>query len=213
MGAAALFSPLASIANILVRNTMGPVHIESIDCDVEIEPGRKVAQIETVRLLSDTIEPGRELKAFVTVKPFKGERELIEVSIPIPSDFPEGPSELVVCDAGNSIRRRFRNNPSLLEPRDLEGVLSTIRIQTEPKRNAVYVQVPSPERGLSIKGQDLPNLPGSVRAVFASKREAPTPPYRNDMVRVVPVVWVMEGMQSLRFTVAKDAGLSLSLYH
>jgi hypothetical protein len=213
MGAAALFSPLASIANILMRNSMGPVHIESIDCDVQIEPGRRIAQIETVRLLSDTVEPGHELKAFVTVKPYKGNRETIEVSMPIPADFPEGPSELVVCDAGNSIRRRFRNNPSLLEPRDLKGVLNTIRIQTEPKRNALYVHVPSPERGLSIKGQDLPNLPGSVRAVFASRRETSIPPYRNDMSRVVPAVWVMEGMQSLRFTVAKDAGLSLSLYH
>jgi len=212
MGASALFSPLASIVNILVRNTMAPVRIESIDCDVQIEPGRKVAQIESVRLLSDTIEPGHELKGFVTVKPYKGERELVEFTIPIPSDFPEGPSEVVVCDASNSIRRRFRNNPALLEPRDLDGVLSTIRIQTEPKRNAVYVHVPAPERGLSIKGQDLPNLPGSVRAVFASKRETPTPPIRNDMVRVLPVVWVIEGMHSLRFTVAKDAGVSLSLY-
>jgi len=212
MGASALFGPLASIVNILVRNNLGPVHIESIDCDVQIEPGRKVALIESVRLLSDTIEPGHELKAFVTVKPYKGNRELIEVSIPIPNDFPEGPTEVVVCDAGNSIRRRFRNNPSLLEPRNLEGFLTTIRIQTEPKRTAVYVHIPSPERGLSIKGQDLPNLPGSVRAVFASKRETPTPPIRGDLIRVLPAAWVMEGMHSLRFTVAKDAGLSLSLY-
>ena len=34
-----LFSPLASIVNILVRNSMAPVRIESIDCDVQIEPG------------------------------------------------------------------------------------------------------------------------------------------------------------------------------
>src|SRR5262249_10807219 len=115
-GAMALFGPLASIVSILARNTMAPVRIESIDCDVEIEPGRKVAQIESVRLLSDTVEPGKELKALVTVKPYKGDRETIAASIAIPQDFPEGQSEVTVCDAGNSIRRRFRNNPSLLEP-------------------------------------------------------------------------------------------------
>jgi hypothetical protein len=43
MGASALFSPLASIVNIMVRNSMAPVRIEAIDCDVQIEPGRKVA--------------------------------------------------------------------------------------------------------------------------------------------------------------------------
>jgi hypothetical protein len=213
MGAAALFSPLASLVNILVRNSMAPVRIEAIDCDVQIEPGRRVAQIESVRLLSDVVEPGRELKAFVTLKPYKGERETIEVAIPIPAEFPEGACEAVFCDAGNSVRRTFRNDPALLEPRDLDGVIRTIKVQTEVKRTELYVHVPSPERGVSVKGQALPDLPGSVRAVFASKRESPVAQLRSDMVRRVPSHWVLEGASSLRFTVAKDAGLSLSLYH
>jgi hypothetical protein len=212
MGPAALFSPLASIAGILVRNAMAPVRIESLDCDVEIEPGRKVAAIETVRLLSDTVEPGQELKGFVTLKPFKGERETIEISLPIPADFPEGPCEATFCDAGNSVRRAFRNDPALLEPRDLAGILQTLRVQTGPKRTAVYLHVPAPDRGVSVQGQALPNLPGSVRSVFASKREVPVSPVRSDMVRVVQASWVVEGSQTLRFTVVKDAGLSLSLY-
>ena len=210
MGAAALFSPLASMVNILVKNSMAPVRIESIDCDVQIEPGRKVAQIEAVRLVSETIEPGHDLKAIVTLKPFKGERETVELAIPIPADFPVGPSEAVFCDASNSIRRKLRNDPAVLEPRDLDGVIRTIRLQTEPKRTAVYAHIASPERGLSVQGQSLPNLPGSVRAVFASKREVPASPIRADMVRAAPTGWVVEGMQSLRFMVAKDAGLSLS---
>jgi SpoIVB peptidase S55 len=212
MGAALLFTPLASMVNILLRNNMGPIRIESVDCDVNIEPGRRIASIESVRLLSETIEPGHDLKAFVTLKPHKGDRTTIEVSIPIPSDFPEGAAEFHVCDAVNSIRRSFRNNPSLLEPHDLEGVISALRLQTEPKRTALYIQVPAPERGLTVKGQPLPNLPGSVRAVFTSKRETPSPQIRSDIVRVLPAEWVIEGSQSLRFTVAKDAGLSLSLY-
>ena len=75
---------------MLVRNPMAPVRIESIDCEVEIAPGRKVAAIESVRLASDTVEPGQDLKAFVTLKPFKGEREIVEIVLPIPADFPEG---------------------------------------------------------------------------------------------------------------------------
>jgi hypothetical protein len=212
MGAAALFNPLASIVNILARNSMATVRLESIDCDVSIEPGRKVAIIESVRLLSDVIEPGQELKAFVTLKPYKEERQTIEMSLPIPSDFPEGPCEAVLCDMGTSLRRRFRNDPALLEPRDLDGVIRSIRIQTEPKRNGVYLHIPSPERGLTIKGQELPNLPGSVRAVFASKREVPLAPIRTDLVRSKSTPWVVEGTLSLRFAVVKDAGLSLSLY-
>jgi hypothetical protein len=212
MGPSALFSPLASIVNILVRNAMAPVRIESVHCDVEIEPGRKAATIESVRLLSDTVEPGHELKGFVTLKPFKGERETVAISLAIPADFPEGACEATFCDASNSVRRAVRNDPVLLEPHDLAGILHTLRVQTEPKRTAVYLHVPAPDRGVSIQGQALPNLPGSVRSVFASKREVPVAPVRSDLVRLVPTSWFVEGAQTLRFTVVKDAGLSLSLY-
>ena len=135
MGASALFNPLASIVSILVRNSMGPVRVESLDCEVEIEPGRKVAVIESVRLLSDTVEPGQELKGFVTLKPYKGERETIEISLPIPTDFPEGACEATFCDAASSVRRAFRNDPSQLEPRDLSGLIRTLKVQTAPKRH------------------------------------------------------------------------------
>jgi hypothetical protein len=212
MGPAALFNPLASIVNILVKNAMAPVRVESVHCDVEIEPGRRVAAIESVRLLSDTIEPGQTLKGLVTLRPFKGERETIEVSMPIPTDFPEGSHEVTICDAASSVRRVVRNDPGLLDPHDLPGLLRTIKVQIEPKRTGVYLLIPAPEKGVSIKGQALPNLPGSVRSVFASKREGPLPSVRSDMTQVVPSRWVIEGSQTLKFTVVKDAGLSLSLY-
>jgi hypothetical protein len=111
----------------------------------------------------------------------------------------------------SSIRRRFRNEPLLTEPRVLKTFMSAIRVQTESKRTAIFAHVPAPERGLAIKGQELPNLPGSVRAAFASKKEVPVLPIRCDLTKVTPTSWVVEGMHSLRFTVAKDAGLSLSL--
>jgi hypothetical protein len=210
-GASALFSPLASVVNILVRNPMAPVRIERIDCSIEIEEGRKVASIESVRLLSDTVEPGKDLKASVVLRPFKGERQTVEIALAIPPDFPEGTHEAVFGDLATSIRRRFRNEPALAEPHSLDAMLRSIHLQTEPKRTAVYAHVQAPERGLSVAGQDLPNLPGSARAAFASKREVPATSIRSDLIQVAATPWVIEGAQTLRFTVAKDAGLSLSL--
>jgi hypothetical protein len=71
--------------------------------------------------------------------------------------------------------------------------------------------VATPEHGLSIKGQPLPNLPSSVRAAFTTKREAPATAVRSDLIEYGGTSWVVEGSHSIRFTVAKDAGLSLSL--
>ncbi|WP_250846653.1 SpoIVB peptidase S55 domain-containing protein [Aquisphaera insulae] len=209
-GASTLFGPLAAIANMLVHNPLEPIRIEEIECLVEIEPGRKVATIESVRLLSDTVEPGKALRAFVTLKPFKGEREILEVELPIPADFPEGAHEALFTDVSGSIRRRFRNEPPLSEPRDLATFMRSIRVQTEPRRTAVYGHVATPERGLAVGGHELPNLPGSARAAFASRKEVAPQPIRSDLITARPVGWVVEGSQSLRFTVARDPGLSLS---
>jgi hypothetical protein len=209
MGAAAMFGPIASIVNILLRNSMTPVRIESIDCDVAIDPGRTVAAIETVRLASDRLEPGQTLRAFVTLKPFKGDRQTVEVALPLPVDLPEGAYEASVCDMANGLRRQVRNEPSLMEPRDLDGVLKAIHVQTAPRRTALSLHVPLPDRGLAVQGQVLPNLPGSVRAVLTTNRQSPEPAVRADLVQTADTPWVVEGTQTLRFTVVKDAGLSI----
>jgi hypothetical protein len=208
MGPALLFSPVANMVNLLVRNAMASVRIESLDCEVEIAPGRTLAEVESVRLDSDRLEPGETLRATVTVKPYKGDRQTVEVALPLPADLPEGTYEAALCDMGQSLRRRLRNEPSLLEPRDLAGILRILRLQAEPKRTALYLHVPLPDRGVAVEGQALPNLPGSARAVFTNGRQTPPAPVRADLIQVVETPWVMEGAQSLKFTVVKDADVT-----
>lgn len=209
MGPAALFSPVASIVNILVRNAMAPVRIESIDCDVEIDSGRTVAQIESVRLATDRLQPGETVKASVILKPFKGERQTVTLDLALPADLEDGTYDVSVCDMVNSLRRRLRNEPALTEPRDLAGVLKTIQFQVGPRRTGLYLHVTLPDRGLAIQGQALPSLPGSARAVLSTSRQSPEPPVRTDLIAVADTPYVVEGLQTLRITVVKDTGLSL----
>jgi hypothetical protein len=209
MGAATLFSPIASMVNILVRNGLAPVRIESIDCEVEISSGRTVATLEEVRIASDRLEPGQTLKAVATIKPFKGREQTVAVSLPLPADLPEGNYEATLCDMGASLRRKIRNEPALMEPRDLDALLGTLRLQIEPKRTAIYLHVPLPDRGLTVEGQALPNLPGSARSVFNTHRQTQDTALRADLIQTADTPYVIEGSQSLRFTVVKDAGLSV----
>jgi hypothetical protein len=208
-GPAALYSTTAAIVNLLVRNNMGPIRVEGIESATEILPGRTVGQLESVRLASDRVEHGQPLKLFVTVKPFKGPRQTLELSLAVPADLPEGAYEVDICDMASSLRRKLRNDPQLLEPRDLAGVVRAIRMQTEPKRTTLYVHVPLPGRGLAVRGQALPNLPGSVRAVFANTRQTPDPAIRSELVASLETPWVLEGTETLRFHIVKDAGLSI----
>ena len=212
MGPASMFMPVASIVNIVSRNALSPVRIESIDCDVDLIPGRTVASVESVRLATDRVEPGQTLKAVVTLKPFKGPRQDVPMTLTLPDDFPEGSHDLIVCDATTSLRRQLRNDPGLTEPRDVESLLSFVRLQTAPRRTTLYLHVPLAERGLTVHGQSLPNLPGSARAVFASGRQTSEPPLRADLAKAADTPWVIEGGQSLRFTVVKDPALKVGQF-
>ena len=210
MGPASMFSPVASAVSILTRNPFARVRIESIAAEIDISRGRSAATIESVRLASDRIEPGQTLKAFVTLKPYKGERETVAVSLPIPEDFPEGSHEANLCDLAGNFRRRLRNEPQLLDPHDVDGLVAMVRAPVEQKRTALSLHVALPDRGVAVHGQALPDLPGSVRSVFATSRQTPEPQIRADLVARVETPWVIEGNQTLKFTVAKDAGLSLA---
>jgi hypothetical protein len=209
MGPAALFSPIGSVVHILMSNPIARARIESIDCDLDLQPGRSVAAVESMRLSSDRLEPGETLKAFVTLKPFKGDRETVAISLPLPADLPAGSYEVTVSDMTTSLRRRLRNEPGLTEPRDMNGLLALLRLQTAPRRTALYLHVALPDRGVSVQGQPLPNLPGSARAVFSTNRQTQDPPVRTDLIQVAETSWVTEGFQSIKFHVTEDAGLSL----
>jgi hypothetical protein len=208
MGPMMLFGPVANLVGLLVKNPLAPLRIEAIDCEIDIRKGRTYAELESVRLASDRLEPGQTLRAFATLKPFKGDRQVVEIDVPLPADIGEGAHEMAICDYSQSLRRRFRNEPQRLEPRDADALVDLIRFQSVPKRTSLYLHVPLADRGLSVLGQALPNLPGSARNVLSSGRQTPQQAVRAEIVQEEPTSWVVEGIQSLRFTVVKDSGLA-----
>jgi hypothetical protein len=208
MGPNALFSSVVTPVAILCRNPIEAVRIERIACEIVLEPHRRVADIESVRLASDRVEPGETLKAHVTLRPFKREREVVELELPIPAGFPEGNHEAVISDVGRSLQRRFRNAPALGEPRSVEDLIALLRLRAEPSRTAVYLHVAAPMRGLSIEGQALPDLPGSALAVLSGARATPSATIRDDLIASAESPWVVEGTQTISFKVARDTGLS-----
>ena len=124
-------------------------------------------------------------------------------------EFEEGPYEISVLDSGNSLRRTLRNDPARTEPRDVDGLLDVLRFQTLPRRTALHLHIPLPQKGIAVRGQSLPNLPSSARAVFSSSRKTQETAVRADLVQTVETPWVLEGAQTLKFSVVKNSGFTL----
>lgn len=207
-GPMALLSSVASTVNLLARNPLRPIRIESIDCRIVLDPRRELAELDSVRLASDRVRPGEPLRLLATLRPYHGERRTLTLELPIPSEFPEGSHELVVCDLTRSLQRKMRNSPGILEPKTADDLVALLRDRSLPTRTALYLHVARPGKGLAVAGQPLPDLPGSVRSILTSPRATLDPPVRDDLTASIETPWVIEGTQTIPFTVARDLGLS-----
>ncbi len=210
LGVAALFGPVTSLVGIIAKNPLEPLRVESIDCKVEIDAGRTTATIESLRLDSDRVQPGQTVRAQVTLLPYKAARTTTEIEIPLPTDLPDGSYELMIGDCGSSLRRRTAAAPHLAEPRTLTALLEYLRLQAEMPRNQIYAHLGLPERGVAVAGQAMPNLPGSLRAVFRESRETRPSEVKAELVVASPSKFVIEGSQTIKFEVTRDTGLSPS---
>jgi hypothetical protein len=200
----ALFSPVSSVVGLMTYNTYKPVRINRIECETRITPGRRTADIETVELDSDTLSPGDTLKATLFVRPFKGLRQRLQVSLKLPGDLAEGNYTAVICDDLTNARFELRDNPTLSSPQSLEQVFEALGVQTAAKRTNIVVRVPLQGVGVALGGKALPDLPPSMVQILGNSRRTNAQTMGGALVSRKSTEWVFQGSESVRFTVTKN---------
>jgi hypothetical protein len=199
----ALFQPVSAVVNLLTFNPYRPIRIKSIDCATEVVAGRRTADIESIELESDTFAPGDTLKAMVSLRPYKGLRQRLPVSLALPPDLPEGTYTATVGDDVTSARQQIRDNPNLSNPQNLEHVFDALKVQTSAKRANLVVRVPLGGTGVALEGQSLPDLPPGMVQILSSGRRTGAQPMNGALVSRRSTAWVIQGSDSVRFTVSK----------
>lgn len=205
LGLSNLFGAVTGAVRVLVQNPVAPVRIEAIEIELTISDAEEFAVVESVRLRDDRVEPGEALRALVVLCPPKGDRRTVAVDLPIPEDLPAGKYEAVVCDRNASLNRRLRSDPTLKDPRDLDGVLRTIRTQTGVRHDRIYLHLALPDRGLAVAGRALPDLPGSVRALFDDPRLAGAEEFRSEEIAEDDADVSIDGTATVAFRVVDPA--------
>jgi hypothetical protein len=200
----ALYSQVASVVQLLLFNTHMPVRIERIECDTQILPGRRTADIEAVELDADVYAPGDTVQAGVYVRPFKGQRRRLSVSLALPADLPEGAYVATVCDDPTCARMALRDDPNLASPTNLAQLMEALRVQTAVKRTHLVLRVPTGPTGVAADGKTLPNLPPSMVQILAAGRRTGAQSVASALVARQPTDWVIQGAEVARFSVARN---------
>jgi hypothetical protein len=199
----ALYGQVAQVVQLLAYNPYQELRIKRIDCETHILPGRQTAEIEAVELDSETYAPGDTVKATVFVRPYKGARQRLAVSLRLPADLPEGDYTATVCDETASARLRLRGNPNLFNPTTVGQVLESLRVQTAAKRTNLVLRVPTGPSGVAAGGKALPDLPPSMIHILNHSRRTGAQTMSAALVAARATDWVVQGSDTARFTVAR----------
>ncbi|MGL4551654.1 MAG: SpoIVB peptidase S55 domain-containing protein, partial [Gemmataceae bacterium] len=200
---AVLYNPIAGMVSHLVSNPFEELHVKRIDCVTRVEPGRASADIEAVEPASAEYAAGDTVRVNVTLKPYRGPRRRVVVELKLPDDLPPGDYTALVADEPSSARQDVRNHPGLLYPTSADQVLDALDVLTRAKRTTLTVRLPLGAHGVVSGGRAMPTLPGSMVHILAGGKKSGTLPLARAAVAKKDTEWVIQGSETVTFTVTK----------
>ncbi len=194
--ATSLSGLLAAVVYYLGNNEYTDVGIYRIDLNVRAGEVPRLAALEKVLLDKYQAAPGEKIGIKVYYRTFRNESLVEEVSFLAPA-LPAGTEfQIVVGDAAamqQVERTQYRVQEVL--PRSLNQLLRILG--NLRKNNRIYFKLLAPKPGLFLKGEEMPNLPPTLKSMFTSPRASASAPM--DLARStlgefqIPVPYVFRG--------------------
>jgi hypothetical protein len=175
MAATDLSGIVAAVVYYLTNNEFKDLGIHRIDLNIDVAEEVRFATLEKVWLGKYEAKPGEIIPMKVYYRNFRGETIVDELSLPTPN-LPTGSEfSLVVGDAAsiqNIEVSQYRTTGFV--PRSLYQLIRLLN--SLRKRNYIYFKIIATKPGLFLRGEELPNLPPTMKSMFSSPRAASTPP-------------------------------------
>ncbi len=170
-----LSSLLSAVVYFLINNEFTDLKIHSIDLDIQASEDIKLAYLQKVWLDKYEAKPGERININFYTRTVRGDSQIHGVSIETPPLPPGSEFQLVIADATSM--RQLEISQYKVEtfvPRSLNQlirILGNLR-----KNNRIYFKVIASKPGLFLKGEEMPNLPPSMKSMFTSPRAAASVP-------------------------------------
>lgn len=187
---------LTAVVYFLTNNEFKDLEIHKIDLMIRASEQVKYSYLEKVWLDKYDVFPGERIQVKVYTRNFRGQSVLQEVGLVAPP-LPSG-SEfyLIVADALSMQQIELGQYKTTgFMPRSLTHlirVLSNLR-----KNNRIYFRIVASKPGLFLKGEELPNLPPTMKMMFTSPRAAMSVPIELERSTLgeyqYPVPYVFKG--------------------
>ena len=155
---------LLSVVAYLSQNTLEKVSLESVDVELAQTTQPRFATLVGANASRTVVRPGEQVTLNLDLVAYRGDRFRHAVSVDLPEDLPAGRYSLLVGDGASVDAARLQMEPS--EPVTFQQALDLLR-SFHSRRDLMVLGVYGGP-GLSVAGEVMPRLPGSVRALWAA---------------------------------------------
>jgi hypothetical protein len=155
---------LLTMVNYLTQNPLQKVNLESVDVTVSQTDKPKVATLVAANADRTVVRPGQRVNLNLDLVAFRGDRFHHSLAVDLPPDLPVGRYSLLVGDGSSIDAARIALEPA--EPQSFPQALALLR-SFHSRRDLMVLGIYA-GAGLSVAGEVMPRLPGSVRSLWGA---------------------------------------------
>jgi hypothetical protein len=165
---------LLAVASFVSQSAIEQVGFEDIQVDVVQATRPRAATLEGASAERTVVRPGDRVGITLDLAAYRGERFRHSVEIDLPEDLPAGRYSLLIGDGASADGARLALEPT--DPVNFPQLLELLR-SLHSRRDLVVLGVYG-GAGLSVAGEVMPRLPGSMRSLWGAAASGSAVPLR-----------------------------------
>lgn len=200
----AMTSDVTGLLSTVLENPFVTPHIESIDITLHSSNERRTAQIEGVWYDRNEVVPGDTLGVTVFLRPYRGDRVVKKIAIPLPKNMEGGVLQVLVGTGQAVTQHELRSTPHRFRPEEANQLITLLNNQRT--NNDIYIRLYQSNPGGAVKGTEMTGLPPSVLSVMNSDRTNGSFIPINELVLVearIETDYVVTGQSRSQLTVKR----------
>lgn len=170
---------LLTMVGYLAQNPLERVSLESVDVEIDQTQRPRAADLVGAHADRTVVRPGERVTLSLDLVPYRGERFRHSFPLDLPQDLPNGRYSLLIGDGASVDAARMTLEPA--EPVTFHQALEMMR-SFHSRRDLLVLGVYA-GAGLSVGGEVMPRLPGSVRSLWSAAASGSAVPLRSTIAQ------------------------------
>ncbi len=155
---------LLAFAGFVANNAMAETRLAAIEVELEQHPRPRLARLVEAHASRTLLQPGDRLELHLDLMAYRGDRFRESIPLTVPTGLPDGRYSLLVGDGVSVDAARLGIERSA--PVQFGQALDLLR-GLHSRRDLVVLGLFG-GKGLAVAGETLPQLPGSLRSIWAA---------------------------------------------